>query len=594
MAIKMESKDLSRGRHIKGAFKKFGKWAKVFWGIFLLMFLVAGGEAIIFLKSGGEEPADFSLENMPEAEMQFSITEEMTVASGVTGVGVTEEIFEVEELTAGLEIEEVYISAEDVVEKGSKVLKLSETSIAEAREELEKTGREAELAYRAGKIEYEQSKITLEYDRDSKVLSGKQAEAVYDATLSGLQDSVDKAREELQEAEEEIAEYQSYVNDQSYKSYFKVDEYQAAYDETLEALKDRMEDWGVSWSQVTGAGGANAGGTGVSSSGSSVSDGAGTPSSGRGTGTPSSGNGASDGAGTPSFGNWTAVRTATVSGNNETGGDGTGGTTGDNAADHDTPQSTGPSSDQIQVLASLYKVLEKQAKKLEQAEDEYEDAVVNAAFELQTLELQIPELKQKVTEAEKNYETEVLQAKVTYEKALANAESAQSDYETALRKAETNYEKLKSDWEDAEENLKLFEESVGDGYFYASCSGTVLRTMVRAGEELSAEGMIFLYSNPEEMTVTVSVNQTDIADIALEEKVYIQTEEHGAFEGVVTKIDPVSDSDSRTNVTYSVVVKFIGDMEAVPANESAIAVFGMEEKAIQKAISGAAEGRRMP
>lgn len=581
----MESKDLSRGRHIKGAFKKFGKWAKVFWGILLLMFLAAGGEAIIFLKSGGKEPADFSLENMPEAEMQFSITEEMTVASGVTGVGVTEEIFEVEELTAGLEIEEVYVNAEDIIEKGTRVLKLSETSIAEAREELEKTGREAELAYRAGKIEYEQSKITLEYDRDSKVLSGKQAEAVYDATLSGLQDSVDKAREELQEAEEEIAEYQSYVNDQSYKSYFKVDEYQAAYDETLEALKDRMEDWGVSWSQVTGAGGANAGGTGVSSSGSGVSGGA---------GASSSESGVSGSARASSSGNRAVSRTTTVSGNNETGGDGTGGTTGDNAADHDTPQSTGPSSDQIQVLASLYKVLEKQAKKLEQAEDEYEDAVVNAAFELQTLELQLPELKQKVTEAEKNYETEVLQAKVTYEKALANAESAQSDYETALRKAETNYEKLKSDWEDAEENLKLFEESVGDGYFYASGSGTVLRTMVRAGEELSAEGMIFLYSNPEEMTVTVSVNQADIADIALEEKVYIQTEEHGAFEGIVTKIDPVSDSDSRTNVTYSVVVKFIGDMEAVPANESAIAVFGMEEEAIREAISGTAEGRRMP
>lgn len=93
------------------------------------------------------------------------------------------------------------------------------------------------------------------------------------------------------------------------------------------------------------------------------------------------------------------------------------------------------------MIASLYKVLEKQAKKLEQAEDEYEDAVVNAAFELQTLELQLPELKQKLTEAEKNYETEVLQAKVTYEKTLTNAESAQSDYETALRKAETNYEK---------------------------------------------------------------------------------------------------------------------------------------------------------
>ena len=42
-----------------------------------------------------------------------------------------------------------------------------------------------------------------------------------------------KAEEELQEAEDDIAEYESYVNDGSYKSYFKVDEYQAIYDENL-------------------------------------------------------------------------------------------------------------------------------------------------------------------------------------------------------------------------------------------------------------------------------------------------------------------------------------------------------------------------
>lgn len=41
----------------------------------------------------------------------------------------------------------------------------------------------------------------------------------------------------MQDAEDEIAEYESYVNDGSYKSYFNVDEYQAIYDENLKALK---------------------------------------------------------------------------------------------------------------------------------------------------------------------------------------------------------------------------------------------------------------------------------------------------------------------------------------------------------------------
>ena len=552
MEMKRKTKKSGGNLHLKEVLKKSGK-RKVILGLLLLLFLAVAAAAVVYLKFGKGKNSDFSMENMQGGGMQFTISEGMILANGVTNMGITEEVFEVENLTAKLEIEEVYINSEDTIEKGSKVLKLSETDIAEAREELEKTRREADLAYRAGKIEYEQSKITLKYDMDSKALSGRQAEAVYEETLSGLQDSVDKAKKELDEAKEEIAEYQSYVNDNSYKSYFKVDEYQAAYDETLDALTDKMEEWGVSWTQVTSGGGMSTGAANA----------------------PSSGSGMSGDAGTSPSATFALSRASDndVSGNHVPG--------------NDVAQSTEPGRDQIQVLSSLYKVLETQGNKLEQAQEDYEDAVVNAAFELQTLELKIPELEQKVTEAEKNYQTEVLQAKVVYEKALANAASAEGDYEAALRKAETNYEKLKSDMEDAKENLELFEKSVGDGYFYASGSGTVLRTMVRAGDELSAEGRIFVYSNPEEMTVTVSVNQTDIAKIAPEDKVYIQTEEHGAFEGIVTKIDPVSDSDSRTNVTYSVVVKFAGDTEAVSANESVMAVFGMEEDAIRKAVLGA-------
>lgn len=507
---------------------------KLFLGIFLLAALSAAALVVVFLRTDREKNADFAFENMPGTGAKFTMSEEMILASGVTNMGITEEVFEVENLTTELEIEEVYVNSEDLIEEGSRVLKLSETSVAEAREELEQALREAELAYRAGKIEYEQSKITLQYDRDSKVLTGGQAKEVYEETLSGLLDSVEKAQEELAEAREEIAEYQSYVSDNSYESYFKVDEYQTAYDEALEALKDKMDDWGVTWAQVTSGGGASGG-----------------------TGTPASG------------------RT------------GSGDISGNDISGDDAPQSTGAGRDQIQVLASLYRILESLEKKLEQAKDDYEDAVVNAAFELQTLELKLPELEQKLTEAEKSYQTEVLQAEVTYEKALADAENAQSDYEAAVKKAETNYEKLKSDWEDAEENLALFEKSVGDGYFYASGSGTILRTMVRAGEELTAEGILFVYSNPEEMTVTVSVNQSDIAGIALEDKVYIQTEEQCALEGVVEKIDPIADSDSRTNVTYSVVVKLVGGATEVSANESVMAVFGMEEEAIREAISAA-------
>lgn len=510
----MKIKGLVKLLHLKEHFKKSGKRKAVFWVILLLVFILAAAAGIILSRAGGEKKTNLPFGNMPGDEMQFSMSEGMITASGVTSVGVTAEVFEVENLATELEIEEVYINSEDVVTQGTKILKLSETSVADARKEQEQALKEADLAYRSGLIEYEQNKITAKYDLDSKILSGEQAKEVYDETVSGLQDSVDKAREQLNEAREEIAEYQSYVNNDSYRSYFKVDEYQAVYDEILEALVEKMDEWNVSWPQVTGQGDMNMGNKDMPVSDENVSGG-------------------------------------------------------------DAIQSTGPSRDQIEVLATLYDVLEIQLKKIEEAESDYENALVNASFELQTLELKLPELEKALEEAEKNYQSQVLQAKLTYEKALSNADSAQGDYETAIQQAKTTYETLEKNRKDAEENLEVFESSVGDGYFYASGDGTVLRTMVRAGRYLSAESIIFMYSNPGEVTVTVSVGQKDIAGISLADQVYIQTSEYGGFEGIVENINPISDSDSRTNVTYSVIIRFVGDTSAVPANESVTVVFGM-------------------
>lgn len=201
----------------------------------------------------------------------------------------------------------------------------------EARKELERALEDAELAYRTGAIEYEQNLITAEYTRDSAILTGQQAKEVYDETVASLQSAVARAEEELQDAEDDIAEYESYVNDGSYKSYFKADEYQAIYDENLKALTDKLDEWGISWSQITGgsAGSVQAGGTAGNVLGSSGQD--------------------SNSSNVKLWHPYTVFGTE--------------------------PEGSGRST------------------------GKYEDAVTNASFNLQTLQLKLPSLQQAVTEA---------------------------------------------------------------------------------------------------------------------------------------------------------------------------------------------------
>lgn len=502
--------------HKKDSARQKNKKARKKWiitALILVLALSGGSMATVMILHKNSSRSEFTLQDNLAG---LNFTEDMIAASGVTNVGITEETFDVENLTTVLEIEEVYAASGEEVTAGDKILKLTEDSVEEARKELERALEDAELAYRTGAIEYEQDLITAEYTRDSAILTGQQAKEVYDETVASLQSAVTRAEEELQDAEDDIAEYESYVNDGSYKSYFKVDEYQAIYDENLKALTDKMDEWGISWSQVTGSGG---GSTQLS---------------------------------------------VDVSGNNA------------------QPQSGGTSN--ASILASLYSILEQNLKDLEEAEDKYEDALTNAAFELQTLQLKLSSLQQAVTEAKEDYEIQLAQAKLTYETSLSGAERAESDYNTTVEKAKSDLAALKSTYEDAKENLELFESSVGDGYFYASEDGTILRTMVRAEQALTSDAVVFVYSNPKELTVTVSVDQSDITKLTVGDSAYVQSSAGSGYTGVITAIDPVSSSSSRTSVTYSVTVQInVEDEEdSLSANESVTVVFGMTEEEIKQ------------
>ena len=502
--------------HKKDSARQKNKKARKKWiitALILVLALSGGSMATVMILHKNSSRSEFTLQDNLAG---LNFTEDMIAASGVTNVGITEETFDVENLTTVLEIEEVYAASGEEVTAGDKILKLTEDSVEEARKELERALEDAELAYRTGAIEYEQDLITAEYTRDSAILTGQQAKEVYDETVASLQSAVTRAEEELQDAEDDIAEYESYVNDGSYKSYFRVDEYQAIYDENLKALTDKMDEWGISWSQVTGSGG---GSTQLS---------------------------------------------VDVSGNNA------------------QPQSGGTSN--ASILASLYSILEQNLKDLEEAEDKYEDALTNAAFELQTLQLKLSSLQQAVTEAKEDYEIQLAQAKLTYETSQSGAERAESDYNTTVEKAKSDLAALKSTYEDAKENLELFESSVGDGYFYASEDGTILRIMVRAEQALTSDAVVFVYSNPKELTVTVSVDQSDIAKLIVGDSAYVQSSAGSGYTGVITAIDPVSSSDSRTSVIYSVTVQInVEDEEdSLSANESVTVVFGMTEEEIKQ------------
>ena len=185
-------------------------------------------------------------------EMENLQNMELVAASGVTSIGMVNEEFPIDSLTVGLEVEEVLATSGQTVENDTAILKFTDESVEAAREELESLLREADLAYRAGKIEYEQDLINAKYEYEYAVLAGEQAEAVYAETISNMEENVEKTKGAYEDAKAEIAEYETALTNNTYQT--NVEAAQAEYDENLQVLMKYMDEWGVEWSEVTGGG----------------------------------------------------------------------------------------------------------------------------------------------------------------------------------------------------------------------------------------------------------------------------------------------------------------------------------------------------
>ncbi|MCR5032888.1 MAG: HlyD family efflux transporter periplasmic adaptor subunit [Lachnospiraceae bacterium] len=459
----------------------------------LLLLLLAILCSDLFFSRKEEETEDTKDEEGRMGQRGIEVRENTTMitATGSTSIGIVEETFTPDYIDADLVIEEIYVSSGDVVEENSRILKITEDSYEEALNALTTEAKTTELAYRAGKITYEQSVITARYDYEESLLEKQQAQEIYDETVAALEKAVEDAQEAYDKALESLTEYQEAIENDSYKEEYDPEGKEETYWEDRTLLENMVSENNLDWSSVTG-----------SSAGSMGAD-------------------------------QTALKKA----------------------------------------QTLYKLLATEEKEYKQAQEDYENAVSEAKAQINLLTAQLPALEAAITEAKNEQTTGLISAKATYDTTLASADMAESTYETALEKAEEELDSLLTEMEDAAEHLAEFEELLGDGYLYTTGSGTILMIRIREGDTLSGDSMIFAYSNPEEITVSASVDQADIASLAIGDSAMVSIDGYGNYNGTITTINPETSSSSRTSVTYTVTITLEGDVSELTGNLTASVIF---------------------
>ena len=604
----------SEGEKEETKIKKF-QWSKKKTATCLIggvVVLIAGGivAAGFFFKAGNNEENLFGMFGKGGKQSGF----EYVSASGTTTLGYTMDEFEPDYIETELYIEEVYISSGDEVEKGTPVLKVSNESVQEARAELEEKVVTTSLAYRAGVISYEQSKINAKYTYDSAVLEGQQAEAVYNSAIKEAENKLKKAQDAVTEAEEQIEEYTNAAENSGYYDDYKIDDYKKRYETNYNLYYQLLSDWGIDESELNVSAEANVSnfvllsalvdesvqeestseealeekeseenttGESTSEEDSSEEDSSEEDSSEEDSSEEDSseeGSSEEDSSEADSSEEESSVEGPSKDDSPEKE------STEDKSEKESSNQQNSNENDKertekIKILQQLKKAMQSSETAYAKAWEEYGDATDKAVTQLKKLNAQIESLRADLTEAQTTYELEKLEAETTYKKALAQTNLAQSDYDAAIQKATDELEALEDDKTEAEENLAEFEALLGDGYFYTQNAGTVMMVGCESETNLQGNSMVVAYRNAEDISVSVSVAQEDINKLSVGDSAQVILDDYGTYEGVVSYLNPISTSDSRTNITYEVIVSLTGeDVSSLKENLTAEVIFQTGEQ----------------
>lgn len=421
--------------------------------------------------------------------------------------------------TPALEVEEIYVASSQAVSEGDQILKVTDKSYQKLLTYLEAAVNTATLNVENEKIEQELAQTSANYTYKANSVKDSTASAEYNATAQDLEDAVDTASTAIVDWEDTVSTFTEDWNAKYYEQYGidglieKCDKYEALvtqYKKEVATLKEEVA---------------------------------------------------------------TLKEKATT----------------------------------LQAQINSYDETQTNEKTLAQLQEEY----TKSNEEYTTAKTNYDTAKTNLSTAKSDYET----AHTNYESGLASYEAMVVEGETALAEKQAEYDTLKADYDesvakqtegliDAEESLKedqiasnnadtlynietngiddslteaeetlesaqevldFFNSLVVESIVKSNFTGTIISVGYEVGSDITLDTAIVTYGNADEVTLSVSVDQEDVASIAVNDSVNIEFTAYAGttYEGTVSEIATSPTSEKSSTVSYAVTVKVNGDVSAL-------------------------------
>lgn len=524
--------------------KKLRKIPVIITTVVVIMVLGTGGVFTCkwFLSVSKSQESDASLDDQKmNMKNRGDMMENVVSSTGTTSAG---SIYQSTALSGTmLIVEDVYVAAGDKVEEGSKLLKVTDESLSNALVQLEKLAETAERKLTQAKADYSDNLMDARYTYQDSVSAGTTAKDVYDAKIDELQSAADKAKENYENAKDIIENYPDKIKAEK-TSLKETKEKLAAAQARLLDLQNAKTECEQTLRQAETAN--NKAQNELSWAQETVNYVAGYISS---------------------KGSDTALSSLLT----------------DAQSRFDQKQKTAETAKTEYENAS--KALSDATAKAEEGNKNVQSAqneVAALTSELTSMKSELSQAKEKLEEYSTSYsetktalETGKVTAKQEYETNKLTAQSASTQYQTECTELKTSLDEKQEASNTAEENLEAFKSSVGDGYIYSSQSGTLSSVSARTGDIISDKMPVAGYYEMDTIDVAVSVDQSDIANIAVGDSATITGNSNKT--GTVSMIETVRAESSVSDVYYTVTVSVDNSDEAFALDESVAIMIGMQD-----------------
>jgi HlyD family secretion protein len=418
-----------------------------------------------------------------------------------------------------LEVEEIYVASSQGVNVGDSILKVTDKSYQKVLAYLEAAVNTATLNVENERIDQELAQTSADYTYKANAAKDSTASAEYNATAQDLEDAIDTAATAISTWEETVATFAQDWNAKYYEQY-DIDGLIEKVDK-YEALIDKYE-----------------------------------------------------------------AEKATLKKQLET--------LKTQITNYDTTATNEKTLDELNTeYSKLNETYETAKTNLSTAKSDYETVHGNYESGLASYEAMVVEGETALAQEQAKYDT----LKADYDEAVAKQTEGLIDAEQSLKEdkitsnnADTLYnietngidEKVtdaEEILEEAQEALDRFNSLIVNGIVTSDFTGKIISVGYEVGDSISSDVAIVTYGNADEVTLSVSVDQADVASIAVNDSVNIDftAYEGTTYEGTVSEIATSPISENSSTVSYGVTVKVNGDVSALYAGMTGNVTFITKE-----------------